>query len=177
MHRAFPLNTVAVIGLSAALPQVQLDMARNVAKTIGIPLIEIPTTEGVNPEYIENIGKSCFHCKTNLYSTLSGLSRSLIESWEIYQDKISFTSRGNEQHEIIMFNGTNADDKLDPSRLGLVAASNYSVKSPLDTLIKKEVRAIAKELHLPNANLSASPCLRSRLALGIEATKNVRFQN
>ena len=29
---------------------------------------------------------------------------------------------------------------------------------------------MAKELHLPNWNLAASPCLRSRLAFGVEAT-------
>ena len=43
VHRAFPKNTSACIGISAALPTVQLELARRVSDFIGIPLLEIPT--------------------------------------------------------------------------------------------------------------------------------------
>lgn len=55
--------------------------------------------------------------------------------------------------------------------LGLVAASEFNVVSPLSHLPKQEVRDVAKYLGLPNWNAAASPCLRSRLQFGVEATQ------
>ena len=67
---------------------------------------------------------------------------------------------------IILFNGTNKDDMKDPTRVGLIAAKEYKVASPLEIYTKSEVRSLAKEMNLFNHNYAASPCLRSRLALG-----------
>ena len=67
-------------------------------------------------------------------------------------------------------NGTNADDLRDPSRLGLIAASTWRVASPLATLTKRSVRALARVADLPNWDWAAAPCLRSRLAVGVPAT-------
>ncbi|TYZ59024.1 hypothetical protein PybrP1_005249 [[Pythium] brassicae (nom. inval.)] len=72
----------------------------------------------------------------------------------------------------IIYNGTNADDQLDPTRLGLVAAAEFDVFSPLSQLPKRQVREVAKYLGLPNWNAAASPCLRSRLAFGVEAVED-----
>jgi hypothetical protein len=52
-----------------------------------------------------------------------------------------------------------------------VAASEFHVVSPLSGLAKQEVRDVAKYLGLPNWNAAASPCLRSRLQFGVEATQ------
>jgi uncharacterized protein len=57
----------------------------------------------------------------------------------------------------------------DPTRLGLIAADKFEVQSPLRYTIKDNVRVAAKYLGLPNWNYAASPCLRSRLALGVVA--------
>mmetsp|Transcript_15057 Transcript_15057/g.41645 ORF Transcript_15057/g.41645 Transcript_15057/m.41645 type:complete len:185 (-) Transcript_15057:256-810(-) len=62
------------------------------------------------------------------------------------------------------------DDLQDPTRLGLIAAQEFDVKSPLQHITKAQVRAAARHLKLPNWNYAASPCLRSRLALGVPAT-------
>ncbi|CAI5709147.1 unnamed protein product [Peronospora destructor] len=71
----------------------------------------------------------------------------------------------------MLYNGTNADDLLDSTRVGLMAASEFKVVSPLSELTKQEVRDVAKYLGLPNWNAAASPCLRSRLQFGVEATQ------
>ena len=68
-----------------------------------------------------------------------------------------------------LYNGTNADDLQDPTRLGLIAAERFHVQSPLRKSTKDQVRLAGRHLGLPNWNYAASPCLRSRLALGVEA--------
>ncbi|OQR90242.1 hypothetical protein ACHHYP_05696 [Achlya hypogyna] len=143
VYEAFPRNSVACLGVSAALPADQLGLARKIAGEIGIQLLETPTTEGEDPLYVENRGQSCYHCKTNLRGSVD---------------------------KPFLFNGTNADDKLDPTRLGLIAASEFRVVSPLEDLSKAHVRALANERGLLNWNFAASPCLRSRLAFGVSAT-------
>lgn len=155
----------AVLGISNAVPQTQLEMARNVANTIGIPLREVRTEEGNDESYIKNDGHACFVCKTHLYSTLETVANAVLKEQEV--------SNGSDaaNNSVILYNGTNADDTRDPTRLGLVAASNFRVLSPLDHITKDQVRQASKYLGLPNWNAAASPCLRSRLAMGVEATE------
>ena len=160
VHRTFPENSVACIAKSPSLSKDQLRRARDVAKHVGIQLMEVSTFENLDPEYIANQGSSCYVCKTNLYETLKSVSS--------YARDL--------EGDVVLFNGTNADDRLDPTRLGLVAAKEFDVCSPLDHAKKSKVREIARSMGLPNADVAASPCLRSRLALGVEATNlHLRF--
>jgi len=162
----------AVLGISAAVPQTQIIMARKVAQTIGIELTEVPTSEGSDETYQRNDGYACFVCKTHLYSTLETVANTVMKQ----QLELRQQLKDDQQHKddaynsVILYNGTNADDRTDPTRLGLIAASNFQVHSPLDQITKDEVRAAAKHLGLPNWNAAASPCLRSRLAMGVMAT-------
>lgn len=59
----------------------------------------------------------------------------------------------------------------DPTRLGLQAARELQVQSPLKDISKQDIRQLAKYLGLPNWNHAASPCLRSRLEFGVAATE------
>ncbi|KAL7456390.1 hypothetical protein ACHAWC_007912 [Mediolabrus comicus] len=152
----------AVLGISHAVPKLQIETARKVADFIGIPLMEVSTLEGDDEAYIKNDGHACFVCKTHLYSTLNAVANAFIEQ---------YSDNGDEQQQVILYNGTNADDTQDPTRLGLQAASNFSVHSPLDQITKDQVRHAAKYLGLSNWNAAASPCLRSRLAMGVMATE------
>jgi len=84
-------------------------------------------------------------------------------------------SDSNTNKNVVIFNGTNKDDRADPTRVGLLAAQEFSVASPLDHFSKEEVRQLAREFGLPNHSHAASPCLRSRLAYGVRATsENLR---
>jgi PP-loop superfamily ATP-utilizing enzyme len=165
----------AVLGISPAVPADQIDLARRVAAHIGISMSEIPTEEGSDETYIANNGQACLACKTHLYSTLqavadhslsntksTGIASSSHESLQQHQEQ---------QHQQQLYNGTNADDVLDPTRLGLIAANNYRVQSPIRHISKADVRRAARHLGLPNWNYAASPCLRSRLALGVPAVQ------
>lgn len=149
-----PENSTAVLGKSHSLSKRQNDLAKKVAKSIGISLIEVPTAEGNDDEYVRNQGNSCFVCKTHLYKTLQGVAK----------------YAASEATSVVLFNGTNKDDLSDMSRVGLIAAKNFQVQSPLDAFDKSQVRELALELGLPNHNYAASPCLRSRLVNGVAAT-------
>lgn len=153
----------AVIGVSSSLPQRQLDLARSIADHVNIELMEVKTTEGTDETYIANEGKACYICKNHLYSALEAVASTANE--------ISIQST-HQNHKVALFNGTNADDTKDPTRLGLLSAKTFSVKSPLINISKTDVRRAARHLNLPNWNYAASPCLRSRLALGVEATSS-----
>jgi len=151
----------AVMGISPAVPEEQVDAARRVAETIGIPFVTTPTHEGSQEMYIANEGKACLACKTELYRTLQA----------VHRHSSSNISRSSSSSVVRLYNGTNADDLQDPTRLGLIAAANFQVASPLRDTPKHEVRLAARHFGLPNWNTAASPCLRSRLALGVPATE------
>ena len=216
----------AVLGISAAVSQVQIDQARIVADFVGIPLTEVRTNEGDDDEYVRNDGRACYACKTHLYSALEAVAREA-GAGMVAEAEAGLTRRrrrrrrrrrwregggssqddeggadddgeasgvdredGEERDEVggspppsssssssppasvLLYNGTNADDLLDPTRLGLIAASDFLVRSPLDLVAKGDVRRAARHLGLPNWDAAASPCLRSRLAIGVEATRD-----
>mmetsp|Transcript_26019 Transcript_26019/g.39387 ORF Transcript_26019/g.39387 Transcript_26019/m.39387 type:complete len:332 (-) Transcript_26019:607-1602(-) len=147
-----------VLGISPAVSSEQIKLAREVTSHLGVQLTEVRTSEGRDATYIANAGEACLACKTHLYTSL-----------RLVLDHASINS---EQDGGSLYNGTNADDVKDPTRLGLIAASRFDVISPLQHTTKDEVRRAAKYLGLPNWNYAASPCLRSRLALGVQATKH-----
>ena len=148
----------AVLGISPAVSQEQVAQARNVASHLKISLRELKTTEGSDDLYIENNGQACFACKTHLYSSLQAVHHAST-CIETHDEKVQ------------LYNGTNQDDLQDSTRVGLVAAANFQVYSPLQYTTKHNVRRAARHLGLPNWNAAAAPCLRSRLEFGVEATK------
>ena len=152
------VNAMAVLGISPAVPEEQIKMAHEIASCVGIELVQVHTEESTDPIYIKNAGQACFACKTHLYQALLAVATTATNSFPTTTTTL--------------FNGTNADDKLDKTRVGLVAATNYQVQSPLEYLTKEEVRRASRAVGLPNWNYAASPCLRSRLALGVEATSH-----
>ncbi|CAM9592273.1 unnamed protein product [Choristocarpus tenellus] len=115
VHDVFGESSLACVGVSASLPTAQLRLARDVARHIGIPLTEVITEEGSDPDYIANQGQSCFHCKTHLYSSLEAVaSLAGDESRSVREDHES-GSHGS-CRRVVLFNGTNKDDKRDPTR-------------------------------------------------------------
>ena len=153
----------AAVGTSPSLPASQLAVARGVAEAIGIPLREVPTHEGAVPEYVANEGESCLHCKDELYATLRAVA---LDALDAERKETSF-----ESSRVLLYNGTNLDDRFDETRLGLVSAKAHDVRSPLFATPKTRVRELARIAGLPNWNLAAAPCLRSRLAFGVPALK------
>ena len=77
----------------------------------------------------------------------------------------------------MILNGTNVDD-LGDHRPGLIAADNYQVCSPLVEagFTKADVRSLANELGLKNANKPQSACLSSRFPYGTSINENLLSQ-
>jgi uncharacterized protein len=145
--RALGDRALAVTAISPALASGELDGARAVARTVGIRHELIPTAELEREGYRRNDRDRCYHCKTELYDSLSALAE----------------HRGY----AAVLSGANADD-LGDWRPGLRAAEEHGVvHTHVEAGVgKEEVRRIARELGVPSAEKPASPCLASRIPYG-----------
>ena len=144
-------QAVAVTGTSASLAAGELDEAKSLAARIGIRHVVISTDEFANSSYTQNAPDRCYHCKTELYTRLEGLTQHLGVS--------------------VILNGANVDDAND-YRPGMKAADQHAVRSPLAEcgFTKDDVRALAAAWELPVWDKPATPCLSSRVAYGEEVT-------
>ena len=144
-------RAIAVTADSASVARTELDDARRLATLIGIKHVVVRTQEFDNPAYLKNDGTRCYHCKTELYTTVERLLPELGVP--------------------VMVSGANLDDRGD-YRPGLVAAAEHSVRHPLQEagFTKADVRALAKFWELPTWDKPAAPCLSSRMAPGVAVT-------
>jgi pyridinium-3,5-biscarboxylic acid mononucleotide sulfurtransferase len=139
-------RVVAFLGVSPSLAAAERTAAHDVARQLGVRLIEVATYEGDRPEYRANGSDRCFHCKDELFSRIEDETAA-----EYGLDAIAY--------------GENADDARRPDRPGAHAATNHKVLRPLADLgmTKLDVRAVAHGLDLQVADKPAAPCLASRI--------------
>ena len=149
--RALGPKALAVTGDSPSYPDNHRQLALRVAADFGLTHELVTTAELERDGYRANAGDRCYHCKNELYGTLSALSR----------------ARGF----AAVVDGTNADDRGD-YRPGRAAAREFGVRSPLDEvdLGKDEIRALSHALGMPTWDEPASACLSSRIPHHIEVT-------
>jgi uncharacterized protein len=142
---------LAVTAVSASLAQVEKEDAAAFARLAGVEHCWEESEELANPDYVRNDGARCYHCKTELFR----LSRSLAE-------------RRGFAH---IAYGYNASDRGDV-RPGHRASIENDILAPLDAVnfAKDEIRAVLRAFALPLADKPASPCLSSRLMLGVAVT-------
>ena len=146
-------RVVGILGVSPSLAADERAEAHDVARSIGVPLVEIETHEGDRPEYRANGADRCFHCKDELFARIG--------------DDVAATHR----LDAIAY-GENADDTRRPDRPGSRAATNHRVLRPLSDagLDKAAVRRLARAWALPSADKPAAPCLASRIPHHSEVT-------
>ena len=139
-------HVVALLGVSPSLAADERAAAHDVARYIGVPIVEVETYEGDRPEYRANGPDRCFHCKDELFSTIGA---EVLDRHGL--DRIAY--------------GENADDVRRPDRPGAQAATRHRVLRPLADagLDKAAVRRVARALALPCADKPAAPCLASRI--------------
>jgi uncharacterized protein len=151
-HRALGDAAVAVTADSASVPRAEVDEARRLAGLIGIRHVVLATEEFADPNYVRNDGSRCYFCKSELYSRIE------TQLLDLEAD--------------VICSGANLDDQGD-YRPGLKAAAEHHVRHPLQEagFTKADVRALALHWELPTWDKPASPCLSSRLAPGVEVTR------
>ncbi len=148
--RALPANRVlAAIADSPSLARTELVAAREVAADLGAELVEVGVAELDVPGYRANAGNRCYFCKRTVLTAISELA---------VQRGIAFVATG-----------THADDHRAVHRPGLRAARELRVIEPLADagLGKREIRLLAAAWSLPIAGKPATPCLASRIAVGV----------
>jgi uncharacterized protein len=151
-HLALGERAVAVTADSASVPRAEIEDARRLAERIGIRHLLVNTEEFADADYVRNDGSRCYFCKNELYSRIETLLPELGVS--------------------VVCSGANLDDEGD-YRPGLKAAAEHRVRHPLQEagFTKADVRALALAWDLPTWDKPASPCLSSRLAPGVEVTR------
>ena len=68
--RSAPDRVVAVLGVSPSLAADERSAAHDVARHIGVPVVEVDTHEGDRAEYRANGPDRCFHCKDELFTRI-----------------------------------------------------------------------------------------------------------
>jgi len=151
-HFALGDRAVAVTADSASVPRAEIDEAQRLARHIGIRHRLIATDEFADPDYVRNDGARCYFCKSELYRRI-----------ETILPELGAT---------VICTGANVDD-LGDYRPGLRAAAEHGARHPLQEagFTKADVRALARAWNLPTWDKPASPCLSSRLAPGVEVTR------
>ena len=146
------VETVALLGVSPSLAASEREDAHRIAREIGAGVEEVETSEMDLAGYRANAGDRCYYCKSALYDTVQALA----------------ATRGGDG---VIFVGTHVDD-LGEHRPGLQAAIERGVVAPLVDagFTKADVRALARQWKLSNADKPAAPCLASRVPVGIEVT-------
>jgi uncharacterized protein len=141
-----PARVVALLGVSPSLAAAERVAAHEVARAIGVPVVEVTTAEGDDPAYRRNGPDRCYFCKNELFTRIS--------------DEVVAA------HGLAaVAYGENADDARRPDRPGSQAATDHAVLRPLADLglTKADVRALARQLGLAVADKPAAPCLASRI--------------
>ncbi|GAA4608518.1 uncharacterized protein BJY16_006881 [Actinoplanes octamycinicus] len=148
-----PGRVLAVLGVSPSLPAAERSAAHEVARGIGVPVVEVVTHEGDRPDYRRNGPDRCYHCKDELFTRIGD---EVLDAHRV--DAVAY--------------GENADDALRPDRPGSRAAAAHRVLRPLTDLglRKDDVRRLARACGLPSADKPAAPCLASRVPHFSEVT-------
>jgi pyridinium-3,5-biscarboxylic acid mononucleotide sulfurtransferase len=143
---------LAAIADSPSLARAELAAARRVAGQIGVQLLVLVTDEHVDPGYRANAGDRCYFCKRTVLAAVCDVAQ-----------------RGGFAH---VATGTHLDDRHAAHRPGLRAAAELGVCEPLAEVgaTKETVRLLARHWNLSVCDKPSTPCLASRIAVGVPVT-------
>lgn len=147
-----PERVLAVTAHGDVHTEEELAVARDAAAALGARHLVIETNELAVPGFSANPPDRCYLCRRVMYSRLLELAQ-------------------NEGFAAVI-DGANRDDLAD-YRPGTQAGKELGVRGLLAEAAvgKDEVRTLARELGLANAELPSSPCLSSRFPYGETITK------
>jgi pyridinium-3,5-biscarboxylic acid mononucleotide sulfurtransferase len=144
-----------ILADSPSIPRSELEEASAFARSRGWVFSIIATNEFENDDFLKNDGRRCYHCRTELFGKMRGYA---------------------EAHGVkTLAYGAMADDLLDPTRVGSLAAGELGVVSPLQEagLGKDAIRELSARRGLPTASKASFACLASRLPVGTPVSAKV----
>lgn len=155
-HRSDPTATIVAHTVTPAVPGEGTARVVDYAERAGWELRIVRSREFDDERYLSNPTDRCYYCKSNLYDAIAELRDA------------AGASAGS---DVALLSGANVDD-LGEYRPGLTAAAERAVRHPYVEagITKAEIRAMARELGVADADLPASPCLASRLYTGTRVT-------
>ena len=150
-HEALGERAVAVTAAIEAVPERELQAAKDFCSQLGVRHILVQPDVMRLQEFVQNPPDRCYHCKKRIFSALL---RAAAESGAA-----------------VLCEGSNVDDEGD-YRPGLRAIAELKVKSPLREacMTKAMIRACSKELGLETWDKPSCACLASRFAYGERIT-------
>ncbi|MBN1550766.1 ATP-dependent sacrificial sulfur transferase LarE [bacterium] len=148
VHRS---RAAAIIAQSPALPKDDYLSACQLASQLGATLKTVQTQELHQDNFTQNAPDRCYICKKHMYQLFIAEAKAM-----------GFPH---------VLDGSNADDERD-YRPGFQAVKELGIRSPLMEagMTKSDVRALAKQMGLPNWNKPAAACLYSRIPYGQKIT-------
>lgn len=140
-------RALAVTAVTEVHTPEEVEEARSLARSLGVPLRVIRASVLDDPRFVANPPERCYHCKKRLFTTFLGIARA---------KGIPF-----------VVDGSNASDVSD-FRPGVKALRELGIRSPLREagLDKRDVRRLSRSLGLPTADKPSLACLASRFPYG-----------
>ena len=145
-------DVLAVTADSPSLARGDLEETLRLAADLDLDHLVIQTREVEDPAYRLNAADRCYHCKRALFDALHPLAAARGMSAILY--------------------GAIGDDQLS-DRPGGRAALEAGIRAPLQEAgcSKTDVRALARQLGLPNWDRPQNACLSSRIPHGLDVTE------
>ena len=137
--------------VSGLLPDEEIRAAESIAAALGIRHRRVPLDMLALPAFVANPPDRCYHCKSVVLAALRQVA----------------DAEGLQA----VLHGENGDDWA-VHRPGARAAEEAGAIAPLARagITKAEVRALARDLGLPNADRPSAPCLATRIPYGERVT-------
>ena len=153
-HQELGDRMKAVVVASPLMPPREFERAERIAVSLGIPLAVVEADELSLPGFDRNPPDRCYICKGYRLGILRDMAAR--EGWEA------------------VLEGSNRDD-AGAHRPGRRATRELGAASPLEEagMTKADVRALAKELGLPNWDAPSRPCLATRFPYGAELRREL----
>ena len=146
-----PQNVLACYAVGPSQSEFERKTAIDFAASLAVRLIQVPTDEISDPDYIANNPDRCYHCKTHIMTEIK-----------------------KAVHELGFENilcGNNADDENDFRPGNRAVKEQFAISPLLDAnLSKADIRQLSRQLNLSSAEAPSSPCLASRIAYNLEIT-------
>jgi len=146
-----PDKVLLVTATSSTYPFFELDEARELAGSLGIPHRVIVSEETEIPGFADNPPDRCYYCKGELFRHIKAIA-------------------AGDRFEVV-FDGSNLDDTRD-HRPGRRALKELGIRSPLCDagLTKNHIRELSRQMGLPTADKPSYACLASRFPYGERIT-------